>query len=182
MKAALYLRCSTEQQHTDNQLPALEAYCQARGYEIAEVYRENESAWRDGHQRELARLLHDLRNGRHYDYLIIWALDRLCRQGIGPILQLIASIEAYQCHVVSIQESWTAVDGPMRELFIAMAAWAGKFESDRRSERTRAGLARVRVAGKRLGRPPGSKDGKPRRKKRPVVFRYGGVNVAVIGQ
>ncbi len=178
VKVACYLRVSTGQQDVSNQLPAIQAWCDVQGYELAEIYQENESAWRNGHQHELARFLHDLRNGRRYDYLIIWALDRLCRQGIGPILQLIASIEAYRCHVVSIQESWTAVDGPTRELFIAMAAWAGKFESDRRSDRTRAGLARVKANGKRLGRPLGRKDGKPRRKKRPVVFRYGGPNVA----
>jgi len=38
-------------------------------------------------------------------------------------------------------------------------------ESQRRSERTRAGLARVKAQGKRLGRPPGSKDKRKRRRR-----------------
>ncbi len=157
MKAALYLRVSTTEQNVDNQLPALEAYAESRGWQIVETYRENESAWRAGHQRELARLLADIRGGkRKYDVLLIWALDRLSRQGIGPLLQLINSFEVYGCHVVSVNESWTHPDaGPMREMFIAMSAWAAKFESDRRSERTLAGLERVRATGVRLGRPPG---------------------------
>lgn len=179
MKAACYLRVSTRQQDVSNQLPAIKAWCESRGYELAEVYQENESAWRNGHQHELSRLLSDIRGGkRRYDVLIVWALDRLSRQGIGPVLQLVSSFETYGCHVISIQESWTQDTGPMRELFIAMAAWAGKFESDRRSERTKAGLDRARANGKKLGRPVGKRDGKPRRKKRPVVFKYGGPSAA----
>ena len=172
MKAAIYLRVSSQEQSVENQLPALEKYCQDRDYELATVYQETESAWRNGHQRELARLLDDLRSGRRkYHVVLVWALDRLCRQGIGAILQLVSTFERYGCHVVSIQESWTAVDGPMRELFIAMAAWAAQFVSDRRSERTKAGLARAVKEGKRLGRPAGSKD-KGKRKRTGYLLRY----------
>ena len=173
MKAALYLRVSTTEQNVDNQLPALEAYAESRGWQIVETYRENESAWRAGHQRKLARLLADIRGGkRKYDVLLIWALDRLSRQGIGPLLQLINSFEVYGCHVVSVNESWTHPDaGPMREMFIAMSAWAAKFESDRRSERTKAGLARAIANGKKLGRPAGKKD-KGKRKRTGYLLRY----------
>ncbi len=173
MKAALYLRVSTTEQNVDNQLPAIEAYAESRGWQIVEIYRENESAWRAGHQRELARLLADIRSGkRKYDMLLIWSLDRLSRQGIGPLLQLINSIEIYGCHVVSVNESWTHPDaGPMREMFIAMSAWAAKFESDRRSERTKAGLARAIANGKKLGRPIGRKD-KGKRKRTGYLLRY----------
>jgi len=59
------------------------------------------------------------------------------------------------CRVVSIRESWIAEAGPMREVFAAIAAWAAKFESDRRSERTLAGLAQARAEGKKLGWPAG---------------------------
>ncbi|MBU2536467.1 MAG: hypothetical protein KKD83_09940 [Chloroflexi bacterium] len=38
-------------------------------------------------------------------------------------------------------------------------------ESQRRSERTKAGLARVKAQGKCLGRPPGSKDKRKRRRR-----------------
>ena len=173
MKAALYLRVSTTEQNVDNQLPALEAYANSRGWQIVETYRENESAWRAGHQRELAWLLADIRGGkRKYDVLLIWALDRLSRQGIGPLLQLINSFEVYGCHAVSVNENWTHPDaGPMREMFIAMSAWAAKFESDRRSERTKAGLARAIANGKKLGRPAGKKD-KGKRKRTGYLLRY----------
>ena len=178
MKVAAYLRVSTADQHPDNQLPAIKAWCESQNYDLVEIYKENESAWRSGHQHELSRLLKDIRNGRKYDIVLTWALDRLSRGGIGPVLQLVDTIEAYGAHVISIQETWTSPSsGPMREMFIAMAAWAAKFESDRKSINTKAGLARARAAGKILGRPMGKRDSKPRRKKRPVVFRYGGPSV-----
>jgi DNA invertase Pin-like site-specific DNA recombinase len=39
MKAAAYLRVSSNDQTTDNQLPAIEAYAASRGYELVEIYR-----------------------------------------------------------------------------------------------------------------------------------------------
>jgi len=178
MNTAAYLRVSTDQQTADNQLPAILEYCKAHNMPEPVIYSENESAWRRGHQTELARLLRELRTGRRrYEYLIVWSLDRLSRQGIAATLQLIDSFEVQGCKVVSIQESWIAEAGPMREMFASMAAWAAKFESDRRSERTKAGLLKARAAGVKLGRPKGSKDTRKRLKKRPVVYRLGSPSV-----
>ncbi len=64
-KVIIYLRVSTAEQTVENQLPALEKWIGDRGYELVEVYQENESAWKSGHQRELSRLLDDLRSGSH---------------------------------------------------------------------------------------------------------------------
>lgn len=172
MKVAVYLRVSTKEQTAENQLPAIKAWCESRGYDLVEVYQETESAWRNGHQKELSRLLSDIRSGkRRYGVLVVWALDRLCRQGIAAVLQLVSTFEVHGCNVISIQESWTQDTGPMREMFIAMVAWAAKFESDRRSERTKAGLDTARAKGKKLGRPQGSKD-KGKRKRTGYLLRY----------
>ena len=171
---AVYLRVSTNEQETANQLPAIMAWCESHGYNKERIvfYQENESAWKDGHQRELARLRKELQTGkRKFDYLVVWALDRLSRQGIAAILHLINSFETRGCKVVSIQESWTDMPGGMRELFIAIAGWSAKYESDRRSERVRAGLERARQAGKQLGQRSGSKDKNPRKKKG-YLLRY----------
>ena len=164
MKAALYLRVSTAEQSTNNQRTALEVFAKSRGWEVTEVYSENESAWKSGHQRELARLLADIRRGtRKYDVLLIWALDRLSRGGAAAILNLVDTLKAYSVRVISLQESWTEVPGVAGEIMYAIAGWAARMESERRSERTKAGLARALREGKRLGRPPGAKDKNKRR-------------------
>lgn len=172
MRVAAYLRVSTQEQTTANQSPAIEAWVKSRGHDLVEVYAENESAWRVGHQRELARLLSDLRGGkRKYDYLLVWSLDRLTRQGIASILGLVNTFKAHGCQVISIQESWTEQSGPMAELLYSIVAWVAKFESDRRSERVKAGQARAVKQGKRLGRPKGSKD-RRRRRRSGYLLRY----------
>lgn len=165
MKVALYLRVSTSEQTTENQLPILEKWVADKGYDLAEVYSENESAWRSGHQHELARLLDDLRSGkRRYDVLLVWSLDRLTREGIGAIFHLVESLRRHGCQVVSYSESWTEQSGPMADLLYAVVGWIAKFESDRKSQRVKAGIERARREGKQLGRPKGKKDKKPRRK------------------
>lgn len=176
MKAALYLRVSTSDQTFDNQMPALEAYALARGMEITGIYQEEESAWRAGHQKELARLKNELLTGkRKYDVLIVWSLDRLTRQGIGSLLETVYSFEKLGCRINSVKEEFVNVDGPMRDIFLALLAWVAKFESDRRSERTRAGLDRVRKYGSKSGLKIGERGkDKEQRHRAGYLQRYAG--------
>ncbi len=164
MKAALYLRVSTTDQSTDNQFPVLEAWAKQRGFEVVATYSENESAWKSGHQAELHQLLVDARKHK-FDLVLVWALDRLSREGSAAILNLVSSFKLYDVKVVSYQESWTEAPGEIGEILYAIAGWVARMESQRRSERTKAGLARVKAQGKRLGRPPGSKDKRIRRRR-----------------
>ena len=164
MKAAVYLRVSSNEQSTDNQLPALEAYAKNRSYEIVRVYEEEESAWKSGHQRELANLMADARQ-RKFQAILVWALDRLSREGALAILSLVQKLSACGVKVLSYQESWTEAPGELAELLYALTGWVARMESQRRSERTKAGLARVKAQGKCLGRPPGSKDKRKRRRR-----------------
>ena len=106
MNVALYLRVSSPEQNADNQIPALETFAANRGWHITAIYLEQESAWKAGHQKELARLLDDCRSGRRkYDIVLVWALDRPSRQGAAAILNLINTFKAYGVRVISYQES-----------------------------------------------------------------------------
>ena len=163
-KVVIYLRVSSSEQSVENQLPVLEQWINIRGHKLVDIYQEAESAWRSGHQRELARLK-DHAQKRKFDIVLIWALDRLSREGAAAILNLVSTFKVYGIQVISYQESWTEVPGEIGEILYAIAGWVARMESQRRSERTRAGLARVKAQGKRLGRPPGSKDKRRRRRR-----------------
>ena len=169
MKTAVYLRVSSNEQSTDNQFPALEAYAKNRSYEIVRVYEEEESAWKSGHQRELANLMADARQ-RRFQAVLVWALDRLSREGALAILSLVHKLSIYGVKVLSYQESWTEAPGQLGELLFAIAGWVAKMESERRSERTKAGLARAVREGKVLGRRVGSKDKRKRKKRIARVY------------
>jgi len=164
--AVIYARVSTGQQDTDNQIAVLKEWAMQRNFEVIAVYTETESAWRDGHQQELARLVRDARKGR-FSIVLIWALDRLSRLGALSILSLIHRLASYGVRVLSHQESWTEAPGELAEVLFAIAGWVAKMESQRRSERTKAGLVRVRASGRKLGRPIGAKDRKKRKKRSP---------------
>ena len=134
---------------------------------MAGIYQESESAWKNGHQKELARLLDDARK-RRFQAVIVWALDRLSREGLLAILTLVNRLKNHGVGVISYQESWTEALRELGELLYALAGWVARMESQRRSERTKAGLARVVAKGKKLGRPLGSKD--KRKRKRRISF------------
>jgi len=162
-RVAIYARVSTDNQTTENQLPVLQEYAERRGWEVVKVYSEEASAWKAGHQAALKELL--TRASYHdYDIVLVWALDRLTREGIGSIMQLFNTFRTYGVQVVSVQEPWLEQAGPMADLLTAVAGWAAQFESARRSERVKAALARKKARGEPIGRKPGAKDARPRRK------------------
>ncbi len=165
-KAAIYARVSTNQQDTANQTSVLIEWAKQRGWDVVNRYEESETAWKAGHQRELARLKQDAARHR-FSIVLVWALDRLSREGALAILQLVNTLKAYGVRVISYQESWTEAPGELAEVLYAIAGWVARMESKRRSERTKAGMARARAHGKVLGRPQGSKDKRARKKGAP---------------
>lgn len=168
-RAAIYIRVSTEEQHLENQLQELTQFAQRRDLNVVEIYREEESAWRGGRQRELARLFRDAHRGR-FSVVIVWALDRLSREGALAILTKVHRLGSYGVKVLSLQEPWTEAPGELAELLYALTGWVAQMESQRISERTKAGLERARANGAKIGRPKGRKDTKPRvrQARRPV--------------
>lgn len=170
-KAVAYLRVSGPGQTCENQIQVIKAWAKQRGLELVRIYQEQESAWRAGHQRELARLISDARKGQ-FAVVLVWALDRLSRLGALSILSLIHRLSGCGVRVLSYTEAWTEAPGELAEVLFAIAGWVAQMESQRRSERTKAGLRRVQAAGVRLGRPPGAKDKKRRKKRTPRLPSY----------
>lgn len=165
MKVSIYSRVSTGDQDTRNQSAVLAEWAENRGFKVVRVYEEEESAWKAGHQRELSNLLADARKSK-FQVVLVWALDRLSREGALAILSLVQKLSLCGVKVLSYQESWTEAPGELAELLYALTGWVARMESRRRSERTKAGLARVIKDGKKLGRPPGSKDKRKRKRRR----------------
>lgn len=169
-KAVIYSRVSTEEQDPENQILVLERWAKERGFEVVRIYRENESAWKAGHQHELAKLTRDAQS-RRFSVVLVWALDRLSRGGALAILTLVHKLGGLGVRVVSHQEPWTEMPSEISDILYSLTGWVANMESKRISERTKAGLARRIAEGHKLGRPPGSKDSRRRKKRaarRPV--------------
>jgi putative DNA-invertase from lambdoid prophage Rac len=186
MKAAIYCRVSTDEQTTENQNIPLRKLAENRGYEIVAVYQENETAWKRGHQLELERCKKDAFM-REFDVLLIWSMDRLTRQGVSSMFRALETFWDLGITTISLQEPELERPGPTRDLLISFSAWVARIDSDRKSERTKAGLLRRAANGFKLGKPPGSTDkrkrqrrsdiGKPHRFNKVLEKSYKGIDV-----
>lgn len=174
MMCAIWARVSTDEQDTGNQVAELRQWAEHRGLEIsAEYILEGTSAWNGKHREQLRQALADAR-ARKFDVILVWALDRLSREGIEATLSIMRRFSAEGVPVWSLRESWTETSDPhVRELITAIMAWVAEMESRRRSERTKAGLARKMREDPNFkpGRQPGAVDKKPR-KRSGYVARY----------
>jgi len=165
MNAAIWARVSTTDQTTENQLQQLREWASRRGLEIVNEYvLDGESAWTGKHKPHLDAALNDARLGK-FTVLLVWALDRLSREGVESTLATMRQFRERGVQVLSLQEPWTEqAAGPAGELLTSIMSWVAQQESVRRSERIRAGLARRRSEGKPVGRQHGAVDKKPRRR------------------
>ena len=80
MRAAIYLRVSTDEQTTDNQERELRAAAERMGHEIVAVYRDagiSGSKGRD--QRPGFDAMHKDAARRRFDVVMAWSVDRLGR-------------------------------------------------------------------------------------------------------
>lgn len=171
VRAAAWFRVSTDdqRQHTDNQVPDVERFAGHHGYDIAETFTVDDSAWKDGEggpeYRATLKLALDGAWQGKFSILIVWALDRITRKGAEDALKLIRQFRERGCTLVSVQEPWLSSNPEIVDVLVAFAGWQAQMESIRRSERIKAGLARRRAEGKPVGgRKPGSKDKKPRKR------------------
>lgn len=153
MRAAIWARVSTDRQEVDNQLRELRAYAARRHWEVVKVYEVEASGWTGKQRRDLDGAWEDGRQGV-YEVLLSWALDRLTREGVEATIREANRFAREGLILASYNEPWVEeLTGPLRELLLAFHGWMARQESARRSERVKAGMARAREQGRRLGRP-----------------------------
>jgi DNA invertase Pin-like site-specific DNA recombinase len=156
---AVYVRVSTGKQTVENQRLLLIEYCKARGLEF-DIYEEVESSRKTRPVKQ--EIMNMLRNGR-YKGIVIYRLDRFARSFEELILSVSEIVSKLNLEFISVSDNLDFSSASGRLLFHVLSAFAC-FEKSLIAERTREGLARARIQGRILGRPPGRKDSKPRRR------------------
>jgi DNA invertase Pin-like site-specific DNA recombinase len=149
-RAALYVRVSSGEQHTEMQERALLDYAQRRGWALHKIYRDKRpgaTASRPG----LDELLKDCRR-RAIDVVLVWKFDRFARS----LKNLIAGLELCRALGIDFVSVTEAVDTslPAGEMLFQMIGAVAEFERSLIAERVKSGLANARANGKILGRPP----------------------------
>jgi len=154
MRVAIYARVSTDDrgQDPENQLAQLRQWAQSAGHTIVEEYVDLESG-RSAKRKAFARLFDDAHR-RRFDCVVFWALDRFSREGMVPTIMHLQRLAGYGVGFHSYTEAHLATDNELvRNILLALLASLAKVEAQKISERTKAGMARARAKGKRIGRP-----------------------------
>jgi DNA invertase Pin-like site-specific DNA recombinase len=157
-KIAIYCRVSTRDQNPDNQKIILVERAKRENWDY-EVFEEKESTRKT---RPVKYKLMQMLRRKEYDGVCVLKLDRWARS----MLELTNEItELYEKNIlfISHRENIDFSTSLGKLQFNIIAAFA-QFERDMISERTKDGLARAALEGRKGGRPKGSKDKKPRRK------------------
>jgi DNA invertase Pin-like site-specific DNA recombinase len=148
--AAIYARVSTFDQEPENQLAELRRYVSARGWTSTEFVDRGVSGAKES-RPALDAVLTAARR-RHFDVLVVWRLDRLGRN-LRHLVVTLDELASLGVGFVALNEGIDATT-PAGRLQMAVLGAIAQFERERIAERVRAGLARVKAQGQRLGRRP----------------------------
>jgi DNA invertase Pin-like site-specific DNA recombinase len=160
MKAAIYCRVSKVEQNPENQELELIDYANNRDFEIYKVYTDRISGSKDS-RPALNMLMMDARS-KCFDAVIVWKLDRLGRS-LQHLIQIISEWEKLNIQFICITQQIDTTNASGKLIFHIFGAIA-EFERELIKDRINLGLQRARREGKVIGRPPGKKDSKLRRK------------------
>lgn len=149
MKAAIYARVSTHDQHTlDMQIQAMTEYVTSRGWDIVKTVSETESGVKKRQLRD--ELLLAARQQR-IDVIVVWKLDRWGRS-VTDLLHTLNELNELGIGFISITEALDLTTASGRAMAGLLAVFS-EFERDILRERVKAGIAYARQKGKPHGRP-----------------------------
>lgn len=151
VKAAIYLRVSTDKQTCAAQREELREVCRRRGWTEVEEFEDVISGSKFT-RAGLDNMLAETRRGR-LDVVLCYKLDRLGRSLVS-VAQLIGEmIDNKVALVIPGQGIDTSSDNSAARLQMNILMAVAEFERDIIRERTLAGLAAARSRGVKLGRP-----------------------------
>ena len=151
MKAAIYLRVSTDKQSVRAQRQELRDICRRRGWSNVTEYTDVISGAKFS-RTGLDQMMNEIRRGR-VDVVLCYKLDRLGRS-LASVAQLIGEMISNKVSlVIPGQGIDTSSDNSAARLQLNILIAVAEFERDIIRERTKAGLAAARARGTTLGRP-----------------------------
>lgn len=152
MKVAIYARVSTNEQTTENQVRELTAWADRAGHEIVATYDDNGVSGAKGreYRKEFDKLLRGAVR-REFDLVAAWSVDRLGRS-LQDLVGFLTELHGAGVDLYLHQQAVDTTTPGGKAMFQMMGVFA-EFERSMISERVKAGLARTKAKGTKLGRP-----------------------------
>jgi DNA invertase Pin-like site-specific DNA recombinase len=177
-RCAIYARVSTVNGHQspDMQLRDLHKYAEGRNWKVIDEFVDRISSSKEK-RPELERMMRDCHEHR-VDVVLVWRFDRFARS-TSELEAALSEFKALGIAFVSFSEN-IDTNTPGGKLVFTILGAVAEMERSLIRERVLAGLRnavakgeklggkRTPGKGKRLGRPKGKRDSKPRRTDHPV--------------
>lgn len=151
MKAAIYVRVSTEDQNVEQQAKFLEKWCKKNDYEVYKIIKDKESGRLDlSDRKQFTKLLEESKT-EVFDVIVVYNIDRLTRNWDDVTL-----IERHfrenwdKCNLISISDKIDLSNASGRLLFRMKMAISCYMPEDMR-EKQRIGIERAKEEGKYKG-------------------------------
>lgn len=157
-RVAIYARTSTDKSQTvENQLRVLQEVGVRLGWTIVAVHTDEGISGAKGRDRRPAfdMLMKSIMR-REVDLVAAWSVDRLGRS-LSDLVAFLGDIQTRGVDLYVHQQGLDTSTPSGRLLFQLLGVFA-EFERALIVERVKAGIARSRAQGTRLGRPPITKD------------------------
>ena len=153
MRAALYLRVSTDGQTCENPERELRASAARMGHEVMQVYRDDGISGARGRDRRPGfDALHRDIARRKFDLVMAWSVCRLGRS-LRDLLGLLEDMRAKNVDLF-LEKQGLDTSTPSGRLIFQVVGAFSEFEREMIRERVVAGMSRARANGKHVGRPP----------------------------
>ena len=177
MKVAIYVRVSTNEQTTENQVRELTEWADRAGHEIVAMYDDNGVSGAKGREYrvEFDKLLKGAVR-REFDLVAAWSVDRLGRS-LQDLIGFLQELHGAGVDLYLHQQALDTTTPSGKAMFQMMGVFA-EFERSMISERVKAGLARTKAKGTKLGRPTVSKE----REAQILELRSDGMGMIKIGK
>jgi DNA invertase Pin-like site-specific DNA recombinase len=117
---------------------------------VVETYQDIGVSGARARRPALDRLLKDAWRGA-FAAVLVWDLSRMARSTLHA-LQLLQEFEQIKVRLIAVKLTFDT-DTPLGKAFFTLAAMFAELERSILIERVRAGMARARAEGKKIGRP-----------------------------
>src|SRR3974377_1673164 len=151
LKAAIYVRVSTADQHVESQLYDLRELAAKRGFEVVNEYQDCGISGRRARRPGLDALIADARR-KQFSTMLIAAFDRVARS-VKHFLQVMDEFYALCIPLISRREN-VDTSGPIGRLFLTIIGSIAELEADLIRERVKLALYYRKQSGLPLGRAP----------------------------
>lgn len=137
-RAAIYARQSLDKNGdslaVSRQLAECRELAQRNGWEVAEIYQDNDKSATSGKARpEWNRLLSDLTAGRH-DVLVCWHTDRLYRR-LRDLVNLVDVAEKRALRIATVRSSDLDLSTPAGRMIASLLGSVASYETEQKAAR-----------------------------------------------